>query len=122
MVDGVWALNDVAADDNGELPSEQFRRTAAQDALEMQAGSTRLTEEIAGTRLVLRRLYDQAMETQDVKVLVRYTNLYSISCTRLARLLRVEKGIQSRLADILKEIIDEVILEINEEFGLDLGS
>ncbi len=62
------------------------------------------------------------METQDVKVLVRYTNHYSISCTRLARLLRAEKGIQSRLADILREIIDEVILEINEEFGLDLGS
>lgn len=121
-VDSVSAQNEVAADDNGELPSEEFRRTAAQDDLEMQAGSTRLTEEIASTRLVLRRLYDQAMETQDVKVLVRYTNLYSISCTRLARLLRAEKGVRSQRADSLKEIFDKVILEVNKEFGLDLGS
>ena len=88
---------------------------------EMQAASTRLTEEIASTRLVLRRLYPLAMETEDEQTLVRYTEKYGQSCIRLMHLLKAEQGARGRAAEMLREMIDETILEVNKEFGLDLG-
>lgn len=127
MLDNVAALDDkevlddAAADDSRELPSEEFWRTFAEGDPEMGAASNRLTEEIAALRLVLRRLYHLATETQDTKALVRYTDLYGRGCMRLARLLKAEKGAQGRAADMLTEMIDEAILEVNKEWGLDLG-
>ena len=88
---------------------------------EMSAASARLTEEIASTRLVLRRLYNLAMETRDAEALMRYTEKYGQGCTRLARLLKAEKDMQGRAADMLMQEINELILELNREFGLDLG-
>jgi hypothetical protein len=120
MLDNSAREND-AGDDNGETPSEEFWRTFEEGDPELKAASRRVTEEIAGLRLVLRRLYNLAMETQAVKALVRYVDLYGQGCTRLARLLKEEKGAQGRAADMLREMIDEVIVEVNQEFGLDLG-
>jgi integrase len=108
-------------DDDGELPSEEFWRMVAEADPEMQAASTRLTEEIASTRLVLRRLYPLAIETEDEQTLVRYTDKYGQSCIRLMHLLKAEQGARGRAAEMLREMIDETILEVNKEFGLDLG-
>ena len=133
ILDETAAENDAAAssesaesseageDDGGESPSEEFWRMLAESDPEMQAASNQLTEEIASTRLVLRRLYALAIETEDVKELVRYTEKHGQSCTRLMRLLKAEKGMQGRAAEMLRELIDETILELNKEFGLDLG-
>jgi len=121
MIDNVWALEDKEEDDDGELPSEDFWRMFAEADPKMGAASTRLTEEIASIRLVLRRLYDLAMQTEDAKALVRYTEKYGQGCIRLAQLLKSEKGVQGRAADMIGEIIEEVILEVNKEFGLELG-
>ena len=122
ILDEAAAENDVGDDDGGESPSEEFWRMLAESDPEMQAASTRLTEEIASTRLVLRRLYDLAIETGDVKALVRYTDKHGQSCIRLKQMLKTEKGMQGRAAEMLRDLIDELILEVNKELGYDLGS
>jgi site-specific recombinase XerD len=119
MLDNVATSEDLVGDD-GELPSEEFWRELAEGDPEMQAASKRLTEEIAALRLVLRRLFDLAMETGETKALVRNADLYGRGCTRLARLLKVDKGAQGRAADKLREMFDQAILEVNEEWGLEI--
>ena len=115
------ASSDVGEDDGGESPSEEFWHMLAERDPEMHAASIQLTEEIASTRLVLRRLFALAMETEEVKELVRYTDKYGQSCIRLMRLLKAEKGMQGRAAELLRELIAETISELNKELGLDLG-
>ena len=119
MIDNYVAQDPEEA--GGERPSEEFWRMFAESDPEMSAASARLTEEIASTRLVLRRLYNLAMETRDAEALMRYTEKYGQGCTRLARLLKAEKDMQGRAADMLMQEINELILELNREFGLDLG-
>jgi len=53
-----------------------------------------------------------------VKERVRYTNDYGRGCVQLARMLKSEKSAQGQEADILREIIDEIIFEVNTEWGL----
>ena len=117
MLDNAAAQDNEAADDDGETPSEEFWREFEESDPELNAASRRLTEEIAGLRVVLRQLYDLVMETQEVKALVRYVDLYGRGCTRLARLLKAEKGNESRAADFLRELINETIVEVNREMG-----
>ncbi len=115
-------LDNLAEGTSGRLPSEELKQMAAQGGVGTRAGKRGLTEVIAMTRLVLRNLYNLVMEAEGVKEQVRYTDDFGRGCTRLARMLKAEKGAQGREADILREIIDETILEVNKEFGLDLGS
>jgi hypothetical protein len=119
MLDRV-AVQHGTADDE-ELPSEEFWCTFVGSDPEVQADSKRLTEEIASSRLVLRRLFGLAMETEEPKALVRYADKYGQGCIRLSQLLKAEQGEQGRAAQVLRETIDEAILEVNKEFGLDLG-
>jgi len=125
-VDEVLAMLDRAAiqqgaSDDEEPPSEEFWRDFEQSDPEVQAASKRLMEEIASTRLVLRRLFGLAMETEQPKTLVGYADKYGQGCIRLSQLLKAEQGEQGHAAQVLREMIDEVIVEVNKEFGLDLG-
>ena len=52
---------------------------------------------------------------------MHYTDKYGQSCIRLMRLLKAEKGMQGRAAELLRELIAETISELNKELGLDLG-
>ena len=114
------AIQQGASDDE-EPPSEEFWRDFEQSDPEVQAASKRLMEEIASTRLVLRRLFGLAMETEQPKTLVGYADKYGQGCIRLSQLLKAEQGEQGHAAQVLREMIDEVIVEVNKEFGLDLG-
>jgi len=113
---------DNLAEGNGLLPSEELKQLATQGGVGTRMGKRGLTEEIATSRLVLRKLYSLAIDAEEVKVKVRYTNDFGRGCTQLARMLKSEKSTQGQEADILREVINEVILEVNEEWGLDLGS
>jgi len=115
-------LDNLAEGTSGLLPSEELKQMAAHGGAGTRAGTRGLTEEIATSRLVLRNLYSLTVDAEEVKEQVRYTNDFGRGCTQLARMLKAEKGAQGREADILREIIDETILEVNKEFGLDLGS
>ena len=125
--DEVWAeaflsmLDDAAVDLGGEPFSEEVRQEAMGSDPEMEAGSRRLTEEIALTRVTLRRAFSFALEAEDVSEQVRLTDIYGKSCTRLVRMLKAESAAQGKLGDFLSKELDAAILEVNEEFDLDLG-
>ena len=114
-------LDNLAEGGDGLLPSEELKQLAAQGGVGTRAGKRGLTEEIATSRLVLRNLYSLVIDAEDVKVRVRHTNDYGRGCTQLARMLKSEKSAQGQEADILREIIEETILEVNAEWGLELG-
>ena len=125
--DDAWAedilnmLDDAAVFFGEEPVSEEMRQEALGSDPEMEAGSRRLMEEIASTRVTLRRAYPQALETEDIRELVRLTDIYGSSCIRLMRMLKDEKAAQGKLADYLRGELDAAILKVNKEFGLDLG-
>ena len=125
--DGEWleemllVLDNLAEGGDGLLPSEELKQRAAQGGGGRRAGKRGLTEEIATTRWVMRNFYSLAIDAEDVKERVRYTNDYGRGCVQLARMLKSEKSAQGQEADILREIIEETILEVNAEWGLDLG-
>jgi hypothetical protein len=87
----------------------------------MFSESAALVHQGASLRLVLRRAFALASEAHTVREQVRYTDIYGQGCVRLVRLLKAERAAQGRLADYLREEIDQAILEVNAEFGLDLG-
>jgi hypothetical protein len=120
-VEQLLAMLDEVAIEMGEGPiSEEVRQEALGGDPDLAAGTRRLTEEIASTRLVLRRAFPLAMEASTVRGQVRYTEIYGSGCIRLVRLLKTEKGAQGQLFDFLGREIDAVIQEVNEEWGLDL--
>ena len=125
--DEAWAeaflsvLDNAAMDLGEESFAEQVRQEALGSDPELLAGSRRLMEEIASTRVTLRRSLSQALETEDVREQVRLTEIYGSSCIRLMRMLKAETAAQGKLADFLRKELDAAILEVNEEFGLDLG-
>jgi hypothetical protein len=87
----------------------------------LDAASRRLEEEIAGTRLVLRRTLGLAREARlkaDPEDLVRSVDVYSSGCSRLMRLLRVEAAGGERLEVYFREVVQEVLREVLEEKGL----
>jgi hypothetical protein len=111
---------DNAAVAMGEEPfSEEVRQLAASDP-EMLVGALRLTEEIANARVVLRKLFPLAMQAKTVKERLLYTDLYGRSCIQLARMLKSEGAVQDQLGDILRKEIDAAILDVNQEWDLDL--
>jgi len=125
--DEAWAeaflsmLDNAAMDWGEESFAEQVRQEALGSDPDLEAGSRRLIEEIASTRVTLRRAYSQALETEDVREQVRLTEIYGSSCTRLVRMLKAESAAQGKLADFLRAELDAAILDVNKEFGLDLG-
>ena len=118
--EAVLTMLDNAAVAMGEEPfSEEVRQLAASDP-EMLVGALRLTEEIANARVVLRKLFPLAMQAKTVKERLLYTDLYGRSCIQLARMLKSEGAVQDQLGDILRKEIDAAILDVNQEWDLDL--
>jgi hypothetical protein len=85
---------------------------------EMQPDSQRLLEEIASLRLVLRRLFAMAQESQTVAGILRLADQCGKTCTRLARLLQLEGGQPGELGQELQQSIQEALKEVAEEMGL----
>ena len=114
-------LDDFAVSMGEEPFSEEVRQMAAGSDSEMEVGALRLTEEIAIARLVLRNTYLLALEAETVQERLHYTDLYGRSCIQLARMLKFEGAVQDQLGDFLRKEIEAAILEVNAEWGLDLG-
>ena len=114
-------LDNAAVAMGGEPILENVRQLVAASDPEMLVGARRLTEEIANARLVLRNLFPLAMEAETVKERVLYTELYGRGCIQLARMLKFEGAMQDQLGDFLRKEMDAAILEVNAEWGLDLG-
>jgi hypothetical protein len=93
---------------------------AGQDRLsqEMPLDSQRLLEEIASLRLVLRRLFAMAQESQTVAGILRLADLCGNACIRLARLLQLEGGQPGELEQELQQSIQEALKEVAEELKL----
>jgi hypothetical protein len=88
---------------------------------EMEEISSGLSEEIAATRYVLRntlRRARQAGEKGDIKEYIHLAEIYSTGCSRLMKLLKVEKEGGGRLAAQFRQQIQQVVREVGEEWGL----
>lgn len=84
----------------------------------LAANARRLAEEIAGTRVALRRTYQLAMESEGVHRRAYLTDIYGRGCSRLVKLLQMEGDGQTRLKIYINQTVDDVILAIQEEWGL----
>lgn len=77
--------------------------------------SRRLVEEIATARLVIRRSFCMAMDTQNVKRYVRLAEICGKTCMRLTRLLKIKSNENSRLGEYLDDVIMRAITDAAEE-------
>lgn len=107
-----------AADGDVELYIEREKARALGSGAGLAVKARRLAEEIAGTRVVLRRTFQLVMECEDVRERAKLAGVYGSACNRLVRLLRLEGDDQTKLKVYLNEAFDRAILEIGEEWGL----
>ena len=107
-----------AADGDAELYIEREKARALGRGAGLAVNARRLAEEIAGTRVALRRTFQMVMECEDGREKARLAGIYGNGCNRLVRLLKLEGDEQSRLRVYLNEAIDRAITEIYEEWGL----
>jgi site-specific recombinase XerD len=108
----------TSAEERGEIfDLEQVRKDALGDD-GLQTGSRKLREEIASTRLMLRRTFLIAMESDQLSERSRLTEIYGSACNRLVKLLKGEVGDQTALENYILEEVDLVRAELIEEWGL----
>ena len=79
-----------------------------------------LSDIIASTRLALRNTLRYAQAAASVKDVIHYTDLYSVGCGRLVRLLGKEARMGGDKAAEYRALIDQAIAEVSEELGLSL--
>jgi site-specific recombinase XerC len=106
--------------EHGEEPKGMAGVLAAMGEEEQLAeGARRLQEEIAATRLVLRRMLALAGEAEhndDRPGFIQLVDFYGKSCQRLVRLLKIDRGGSSRVAIYLHEFWDRAIEEASKEW------
>lgn len=108
---------DYARAQGEDIDIDTARQQVLANDAEAQA-AWRLMEEVAATRLGLRRIFNIAIETQDVKDRIHLTDIYGRSCTRLVKLLKAEGRKHSRLDAVMSDALHQALTEIYEEFGL----
>jgi hypothetical protein len=79
-----------------------------------------LAEGIARLRLGLRRIFGMAMETDNFRERVRYTDLYGLNCIKLVKLLRTESSRQGSLTEWWRSTLDRALEEAVKEMNLRL--
>jgi DNA-binding transcriptional MerR regulator len=115
----VLATLDRMASAAGEEPvSDQVRKDALGDDLQLEAAARCLVEEIASTRCVLRKSFRMAMEVQEMRELVHLVEIYGKGFMRLVRLLKIEKSNTGQLEAYLREGIDKALEIVAKELGL----
>jgi len=113
-------LDNVAAELGDKPLSQEVQQLVGEGDFELTAGIRQLTEEIATTRLVLRRCFSLALEADTVKDQVHYTDIYGSNCIRLVRMMKFDQAAKGKFGDYLSTEIEAALLEVNAEFGLDL--
>jgi hypothetical protein len=107
------------ARERGEfLDIEREKALALGGEAVMAANARRRAEEIAGMRVALRRTFQRAMESETARRRVYLTDVYGRGCRRLVKLLSLEGNNYTRLKIYINQVFDEVILAIQEEWGL----
>lgn len=114
----------AALDRIGEATGmEGMREWAIKEALssedELTIGTRRVAEEIAGTRVVLRRTLKRAREAEEMGKTDEYlhlTEIYSSGCNRLMRLLRTGKAERGKIAAYIRKVFDEILRGLQEEW------
>lgn len=112
------ALVKSAQADGEEIDIDTAREMALASDLEYGAAAWRLVEEMAATRLALRRVHQMALESEKVAEHAHLIEVYGRGCGRLARLLKGEGIEHSRLEAVMNDLIDEVTADVNREFGV----
>jgi integrase len=115
-------LDNAAAELGGKPISQEVRKLATGSEVELNARTRQLTEEIATTRLVLRRCFSLALEAETVRDQIHYTDIYGSNCMRLLRMMKFEQAAMGKLGGYLRTEMEAALFEVNAEFGLDLGS
>ncbi|HEX6304965.1 MAG TPA: hypothetical protein VFZ76_12290, partial [Anaerolineales bacterium] len=68
--------------------------------------------------VALRRTFQQALESETPQGRAYLTDVYGRGCSRLVHLLSLEGDDQTRLKIYVNQVVDDVILAIQEEWGL----
>ena len=98
--------------------SEQFKNVSAED-IELVISSG-LEDEIALMRVLLRKYVDIANGLESLADAAKVLDLAGLTATRLAQLIKVQVMIGSQ-GDSTLQTINDVIEEVNREFGLAIG-
>jgi hypothetical protein len=89
LAEGAWERGEEF-----DIELEKERALGGGDGL--AANARRLAEETAGMRVVLRRTFRLAIESEEVHRCVYLTEVYSRGCSRLVKLLALEGDGQTR--------------------------
>jgi hypothetical protein len=92
----------------------KLREHALESDPDAKAKTHNLVRVIAGDRLVVRRLFEMAMETEDPLKLAHYVQEYSRGCYRLARMLKEVDGPQGFLEAWFDRVSDEALRQVHE--------
>jgi hypothetical protein len=112
-------LVESAQRDGADIDIDTARERALASDPEYGAAAWRLVEEIAATRLALRRVFHLAMETQELGERVHLTEVHGRGCGRLARLLKAQGLKHTRLDAVMNKLFDDVHAEVTKELGID---
>ncbi len=95
---------------------EHFTRAELAD-LDRALGES-LRGEIGMLRVVMRRFFERAShETDDLKMMAHALQVLGLSCSRLARIIQTEHGLQDRQADELGEALSRSMAAVLEEMN-----
>lgn len=100
------------ADTIAETPGSEF---------ELEVGARQIDEEIASTRLVLRKamtLARKAEQEQQPAEYIKLARLYHLSCYRLLQLLLHARAERQLLSDTFAKAIEEAFAEVSKEWSV----
>jgi hypothetical protein len=89
-------------------------------ALAVLGGDMSLVDEVAFTRVVIRRLADLIEEVETVEQASRLGNTLFRGVGRVASLLRTQQALSGKTADAVNQVIDAALDELGPQLGLDL--
>ncbi len=77
-----------------------------------------LLGEIGMLRVVMRRFFERAAhEAEELDALAEVIRVLGLSCTRLARVIKTEQGLQDTRADELGDSLTNAMAAVLEEMG-----
>lgn len=110
--------DEMSRQSGGLLPQlEDIKRAAGK--WEGNGSGEGVEEEVATMRLILRNMYQQAEACQEVQEYVHLLDLYGKGCTRLVRVLRMEKDGTSHVMRFFVYARDEALRQVRREMGLE---
>jgi integrase len=105
----------------GEPPASPQMLAAAYGITDGEMGATgKIGEEVATSRLLLRNVYQRALQDIDAAEYMRLVDLYGVGCVRLARLLKIERGDESDpMQRYIDRMVHEALVQLTRELHLD---